>query len=162
MKKITAIIFSVSMLIAGLCTAQPDGPPPPPGMEAKKEQVESMKIAFITQKLDLSPEEAQQFWPVYNKYRDELDKLRENHHKNMEKAGKDLSGLSDQEVEQFVDNEIAFRQTEVDILKKYHTQFKKVLPVKKVALFYRAEDEFKRELLRRMQKQKQGMGMQKH
>jgi hypothetical protein len=41
---------------------------PGPGMQ----KLESMHIAYLTRELALTPEEAQQFWPVYNKYRNEL------------------------------------------------------------------------------------------
>ena len=41
-----------------------------------KERMESMKIGFLTDRLNLTPEEAKEFWPVYNKYSDELEVLR--------------------------------------------------------------------------------------
>ena len=142
------LLFLASLLIfSASADAQPGGPPP---MEDKKEQVEAMKVAYITNKLDLTPEEAQQFWPVYNQFRNELDKIRESRRKDMKKAGEDFAGMSDAEIEKFVDGEVAFRQSELDVLKKYQGQFKKVLPIRKVAKLIRAEEDFKRELLRRM------------
>jgi hypothetical protein len=54
-------------------------PPPPPPMERmskeQRAQLESFKIQFITRKLDLTPEEAEKFWPVYNEQRDASKKL---------------------------------------------------------------------------------------
>lgn len=54
-------------------------PPPPPPMERmskeQRAQLESFKIQFITKKLDLTPEEAEKFWPVYNEQRDASKKL---------------------------------------------------------------------------------------
>ena len=44
--------------------------------EDRKEKIEAMKVAFITQKLDLSSKEAQVFWPLYNDYQDKLQALR--------------------------------------------------------------------------------------
>lgn len=41
--------------------------------------IESLKIAFLTKQLDLTPEEAQKFWPVYNQYTMELKKMRKEH-----------------------------------------------------------------------------------
>jgi len=55
--------------------------------------------------------------------------------------------LSDKEVEQLVDNEITFRQKEIDLQKEYHIKFKGILPIKKVAKLYEAEEQFKRYLL---------------
>jgi hypothetical protein len=58
--------------------------------------------------------------------------------------------MPDKDVEKAVDTELGFRQNELDLLKKYHGQFKQVLPIKKVAKLYRAEEDFKRELLDRI------------
>jgi len=118
----------------------------------KKEQIEAMKVAFITRKLELTPAEAQVFWPVYNQFEAEQEALRKRHRQEkMVNSEDDYSGLSDADTEKMVDNEIIFRQQELDILKKYHSQFKKVLPIKKVALLYKAQQDFQKELLKKIQ-----------
>lgn len=117
----------------------------------KKEAIETMKISFITKRLNLTPEEAKVFWPVYNQYESELETLRNNHRKEMEAAKEDFSNLTDKNIEKMVDSQIAFKQSEIDIMKKYHIKFKQVLPVKKVAMLYRAEEDFKRMLLKKIQ-----------
>lgn len=117
----------------------------------KKEALEAMKVAFITQKLSLTPEEAQVFWPIYNQYETELDALRKKRKDEKVSAMDDVSKISDKEIEKLVDGEIIFRQQELDIIKKYHAQFKKILPVKKVALLYKAQEDYKKELLKQIQ-----------
>ena len=128
----------------------------PPDKPGARQRVESMKIGFITNRLNLTPEEAKAFWPVYNKYSDELEALRKSHRENLMEARKNIDSLSDKEIEKLVDSELAFRQGELDIMKKYHPQFKQVLPVRKVAKLYRAEEEFKRKLLEMLQDKRQG------
>jgi hypothetical protein len=118
------------------------------------ERVESMKIGFLTNRLDLSPEEAKTFWPVYNQYSDELEKLRKDRRNNIEDARDNFDSMSDAEISKAVDNEINFRQSEMDIIKKYHPQFKKILPIRKVAKLYKAEEDFKRKLLEILQERK--------
>lgn len=127
----------------------------------RKEEIESMKIGFLTRKLSLSPEEAKTFWPVYNQYQDDLNKIRESRRNEIKDAKKDFMEMNDKDVEKIVDNEIAFRQNELDIMKKYHSQFKKVLPIKKVAILYKTEEDFKRELLKKIQERGGGMGERK-
>lgn len=119
-----------------------------------RENVEAMKIGFLTDRLQLSPEEAQKFWPVYNQYTAELDKLRLSRHKNMKEAKEIMDEMTDANAEKFVDDEMAFRQEELDIQKKYHPQFKKVLSAKKVAKLYRSEEDFKRKLLEMLKERK--------
>ncbi|TAH42937.1 MAG: hypothetical protein EYC69_03680 [Bacteroidetes bacterium] len=121
-----------------------------------RENVEAMKIGFLTDKLQLSPEEAQKFWPVYNQYNEELDKLRASRRQHMKDAKENMEEMTDKEAEQFVDNELVLRQDELDIQKKYHPKFKAVLSAKKVAKLYRAEEDFKRKLLEMIQNKQDG------
>lgn len=116
----------------------------------KNEAIAAMKVSFITRKLNLTPKEAQNFWPLYNQYEEELEILRKNHRKMIHEAKDDFSQISEAEIEKIVDEQINFRQKEIDILKKYHPQFKKVLPMRKVAQLYKAEDEFKRHLIKQL------------
>jgi hypothetical protein len=149
-------ICTTLLILAGFFPAisQPDQdggpgiPPPPSGKQ--RERIESMKIGFLTDRLNLTPEEAKAFWPVYNQYQNELEKLRKDRRAMLKNAKENSDDLSDAETEKVVDSEIAFRQNELDLVKKYNPQFKKVLPIKKVARLYRAEEEFKMELLNKL------------
>ncbi len=112
-----------------------------------REKVDAMKIGYLTNFLDLTTDEAKSFWPVYNKYQDELEQLRKSRRNNLINGKLSLDSMSDSDLEKMVDGELAFHQNEIDVQKKYHPQFKKVLPMKKVAKLYRAEEEFKKQLL---------------
>ncbi|HRG57856.1 MAG TPA: sensor of ECF-type sigma factor [Bacteroidia bacterium] len=114
----------------------------------KKEQIAAFRVAFITKELNLSSKEAQSFWPVYNEYQDKLEVLRTSRRKENKKLS--TESMTDQEAEQFVDNEIEFKVNEAHLQKQYFTRFKQSLPVKKVALLIKAEDDFKRELLKQL------------
>ncbi len=141
----SAGIAALIILFAGMAVAQP-------GQKKmdRRNKAEAMKIGFITNKLSLTQDEAKKFWPVYNQFQDELSTLRQKRKGDRRGARQDFDQLSDKEVEKVVDDEILFRQNELDILKKYHAQFKQVLPIKKVAMLYQAEEDFKKELLRQL------------
>jgi Spy/CpxP family protein refolding chaperone len=143
------ILFSFLLSASLLSVAQMGPPPKQPKSprQEKKENIEALKVAFITNKLDLTPEEAQQFWPLYNQYTDKVQDLRKKRRQDNKEKKQNFDEMSDKEIEQAVDNEIIFRQKELDIQKEYHTKFKSVLPVKKVALLYQSEEQFKRVLL---------------
>jgi hypothetical protein len=145
MKKVLLILM---LSFAGtIVFAQPGGK----RFEERKEKIEALKVAFITKELNLTSEEAQKFWPVYNKFEEEMRSLRMNRRRERGDMKDAIEKMSEKELEEFIDSEIGFRQSELDILKKYHPQFKKVLPVSKVALLIRAEEDFKKELLKRIQ-----------
>ncbi|MEP7168811.1 MAG: hypothetical protein ABI855_05525 [Bacteroidota bacterium] len=155
MKTFKAILVITLMSVASVSMAQPKRM-----MKGgdRKEEIEAMKVGFLTRKLNLSPEEAKTFWPVYNQFQNDLDKIREARRGEIKDAKKDFMEMNDKDVEKIVDNEIIFRQNEVDIFKKYHSQFKQVLPIKKVAILYRTEEEFKRELLKKIQEKRGNVG----
>jgi hypothetical protein len=133
--------------------AQPTSRPVSPQKTEKREEIESYRIAFLTQKLSLTPEEAQRFWPVFNQFTAEMKAVKANRVSNRDMKN-DIQNQSDKDVEKMVDGEIETRQQELDVVKKYHTQFKQVLPIKKVAILYRAENEFKKELLEKIRERK--------
>lgn len=143
---ITRPLFFLLLFIFGLTVIKSNGQ----DISSKNETIKSWKISFITKHLRLTPQEAQLFWPVYNQFETESEEIRTNHRKQMQAMKEDFSEISDAEIEKFVDRQLTFRQSEMDILKKYHPQFKKILPIKKVALLYKAEEEFKRQLLKQI------------
>jgi|688.fasta_scaffold388836_2 hypothetical protein len=136
-------LFTLLMLLGIGAFAQPGGGP-------QKEKIESMKIGFITQKLDLSAEEAQRFWPVYNKYVDEMEKSRKAYKGRVMEEIADIDNMSNAEAEKTLNDMLAFKSSEVEVIKKYTAEFKKVLPPQKVVKLFVAEQQFKRELLKQL------------
>jgi hypothetical protein len=125
------------------------------GPESRKVKIEAFKIAYITKKLNLSPEEAQKFWPVYNKYQTEIEKLRKDFKGEMSEELLNVEQLSTSEADKALNDLIAFKSNEVEVTKKYVLEFKKVLSSQKVVKLFVAEQEFKKELLK-MLREKQG------
>jgi len=107
----------------------------------KRDKIEALRVAFITEQLNLTSEESQKFWPFYNEYQDKLKAAR--------KEFKNQKGTfaSDKEAQEFLDAELLLKQREVSLYKEYYDKFKKVLPVKKVAHLRQAEEEFKKVLI---------------
>jgi hypothetical protein len=123
--------------------------------QKKKKMIEAQKIAFITNELALTPEEAQAFWPVYNKFqkiRNEEEKIfREN-----QKDIIDINLLSDEDAEIIADNHLIHAQRMLDIQKQYYTELKKVLPIKKIIKLHHSEKKFKRLLLEKIKERRRG------
>ena len=117
----------------------------------KAEEIESLKIAFFTQKLDLSPEEAKVFWPIYNSMQAEQDALRKERMQKMISFRKttEIDDLTDAQVQSLIISEFDFKQRDLNLDKKYYNKLKSSLPIKVVGKFYRAQEGFKRELLNR-------------
>jgi hypothetical protein len=107
-------------------------------MAQKGERLEAMKIGFITERLNLSSDEAKVFWPVYNKFTDDFKKLRQSSKGKISDEMADMPTMTDVEAEKVLNDMVNFKIQEADLLKKYAAEFKKVLPVKKVVLLFKA------------------------
>ncbi|MBL0329071.1 MAG: hypothetical protein IPP64_06570 [Bacteroidetes bacterium] len=151
------ILVLAFISLAGIIYSQPMGPPPKGKVDRQKEKkdnIEAMKIAYLTSKLELTPEEAQKFWPVYNQYNDKLAELRKKRKMDVREAKKNQEEMTDKEMEQAMDNDFAFRQKELDLQTEYNSKFKAVLPIKKVAKLYQAEEQFKRVLIDKLKEER--------
>lgn len=115
------------------------------------EEIESLKIAYFTQKLDLSPDEAKVFWPIYNEMQREQMALRKERMQKMISFRKvtEIDNLTDAQVQSLITSELDFRQRDLNLEKKYYNKFKSSLPIKIVGKYFRAQESFKRELLNR-------------
>ena len=149
--------LSLVFLLTGLSYGQP---PKRKGDEPNKEKIKAMKVGYITEKLALTTEEAQKFWPIYNEFQDKIEDIHKQLRK-MQNSEESIDDMSDAEVEKMVDMHTELRQKELDIQKEYHAKFKAVLPIKKVAKLYKADQDFMRDLLKKIKNHK-GSGQGGH
>jgi hypothetical protein len=118
------------------------------------EKIKVQKISFFTEKLSLSPSEAQAFWPVYNEFEKKRFDIQRQKHEFERMPDEKYDKLSDSEIEMLTSNYIESFEKEALLLKEYNKQFLKVLPKKKVLLLYRTENEFRGHLIREYRGQK--------
>ena len=138
-----AIIIAVMITGVNVYAQPPQGPPD----GDKGERIEALRIAFISRELNLSPQEAEKFWPVYNQFRGDLKTL----HQNFK-----MDGNGQLSAEQQLD----FEQKKLDLKKKYKGQFEGCLGRDKVNQLYNLEQKFHDKLKEmRDQRQKQNGNM---
>ena len=123
----------------------------PRGGDKNHDRIETMKISFITQRLDLTPEQAQSFWPVYNQMSNQMKAIRD---KKRGDDRKSFDELSDKEVEANIEAELKKEQEVLDLKKQYIADLKGVLSIKQVAKLLMAEEQFKRRLIQHMSDRK--------
>lgn len=121
--------------------------------EKRNEWIQKEKIAFFTSEIDLTPEEAQLFWPLYNKCWKESTAA---HQKTMKalwaiKKAKDTN-ISSEEMEKLVAAYIKAQNSEKSSFTRYYAEFKKILPIEKVGRIYVAEELFKRKMIHNLRK----------
>ena len=109
-------------------------------------RVEAQRAAFITQKLNLTVTEAQQFWPVYNEYTQKMRTIRNGDNRPQE----GLDNISEAEAEKMILAEFDKEQRELELRKEYYQKLKKVLPTQKIVKLYGAEKAFRGEMLKQL------------
>lgn len=132
------ILFTfVLMLVINTAFAQPD----------KKDKIDALRVAFINKKVNFTAAESQAFWPLYNEMNDKLEAVRKTF--NLQYNSKtNYDFATDKEAEAYLAAELNKKQKEFELYKEYYEKFKKILPVKKVSAVRRAEDDFKKELIK--------------
>ncbi|TAN17049.1 MAG: hypothetical protein EPN37_07375 [Chitinophagaceae bacterium] len=117
--------------------------------ENNQQKIEALKMAYLTNQLNLSPEEAQKFWPVYNQYEQDLQQINKEERANRQ-ARDNLKNPTDQQIEQSLDKDFQLRQQALQLKEKYSQQFRKVIPSHKVAKLYQSEREFNMTLIQEL------------
>ncbi len=93
------------------------------GVAQNGNRLEALKIAYITKRLDLSPDEAQKFWPIYNQYAEELMRTRQDAIRSNK-------------------SEIELDESLLNVRKKYSVLFSQAISPQKIDTFFKSEKEF--------------------
>lgn len=126
-----------------------------PGKYPSKEELQSQKIAFFTQELDLTPEEAQKFWPVYNaeEKKQHAAKKAINHSlKELNDALKAEPKVSSAEIKLLMNKYFKACEEEISVQAESFEEISKVLPVEKAAKTFSLEERFRIMLIRHLRK----------
>lgn len=115
-----------------------------------QEKMKAERVAFLTTAMDLTPAEAEKFWPVYNS----MEAERRASFGKVMRAYKALSdgvaaGKTDKELEVLVNDYTNANKNSHSIEAKYTPQLVKVLSISKVAKLFVAEEEFRRQQIGR-------------
>ncbi|PJJ60899.1 periplasmic heavy metal sensor [Hymenobacter chitinivorans] len=117
------------------------------GPGGRLSQLENAKIAYLTDKISLTQDQAQRFWPLYNEF---SDKRRDVARRMRQLRTENPDGLSDQQIKDNLTQALALRQSEVNLEKEYFDKFQKVLTIRQVGKLFIAERDFTKEVLKRV------------
>jgi len=112
---------------------------------ALRDKIRSAEVAYLAQQLDLTPEEAQKFWPIYNNYTREVEQLIIERRRSRQQDKKD-----DAAARQALDKEMDIEQKMLDVRKRYNQEFLKALPARKASNVFKVEREFRGQLIRQL------------
>ena len=122
-----------------------------------RKKVKALKVSYITEKLNLTQQEATKFWPVYNKFEKEL---RNNYHvqrsalKEEIKTNGGVEKLTEKQAKIFANKMLALEEAEYNLHSKFQSELSKIITYKKIVKLHIAERDFNRRLFRRYKDQK--------
>ena len=116
------------------------------------ELIKTKKIAFMTEAIGLTSQEAQKFWPVYNELEKERYQLMDKKRDLDQKSETLKPGMSDAEYRKLAIEMAATHAKEGKLIEEYNLKFLNILPAEKVVKLYRAEGKFRASLMHEFRK----------
>lgn len=149
MNKIKIIALLIGFVTTTMCYGQrrPD-----------QEKIKSLKIAFFTERLALSNEEAEVFWPAYNAHEAKISSFRKTEGAEFRKKLQNLEALSDEEASELLEKHIAVLKKRQEERQSFIEEMKKILSAKKTILLIKTEGDFKKRLIKQYRTKRQGGG----
>jgi hypothetical protein len=115
-----------------------------------QEKIKAARIAFITERLGLTPEEAEKFWPVYREFTMKRQEIKQEFKDN--RKNPDPKKTVEENEKESLELGLKLKQQELDLEKEYSGKLLKVVPAQKVMALRKAEDDFRKILLDQIQK----------
>lgn len=146
--KIRFLIIGMLVLISTISYSQQSD-----RNDKRMERLKAQKIAFITSNLNLSVEESEKFWPVYNALQEELSELRSE--MKAIRPSRDAE-MTNKEAETFLNKSMDLEEKELSIRKAYISKLNNAIPMNKVAKLNMVEREFKHNMLEKIKERYKG------
>jgi len=143
MKKIYITILMMLFLVISI-KAQ--------GRNESREKIKSLKIAYLTEQLNLTTNEAEKFWPIYNSFDQEQQELRIKQRSEIHKVLKErgeIDVMDEKEAEKLIMSKLAIDKLLFESQKEFIQKIKKIISYKKIIKLQMAEMEFGRKLMKK-------------
>ena len=121
-----------------------------------QERIKTLKVAFITERLSLTSSEAQAFWPIYNAHEQNLEELKRRERTEIRSRLIDFENLSEKEASDLLQQSLALEKEKHSLNMQFMNKVSQVISAKKAFLLIRAEEDFKKRLLREIQQRRRG------
>jgi len=119
-----------------------------------REKLDAYKIAFFTKRMNLTSQEAERFWPVYNEFQNQRNQLQTEKQSLMRMFNQGESNMSDKEISELGDKYCGILVKESELTVAFHKKIQGVLPPAKVIRLYQAENQYRVVLLNELQQRR--------
>jgi hypothetical protein len=114
-------------------------------MQILREKVRADKKLLVAVNMKLTEKEAEAFWPVYESYQKDLQKINQRIVKGIESYAADYrnKSLTDEKAKRLIDEFVSIERAEAKLKGSYVPKLGKVLPAKKVARYLQIENKIR-------------------
>lgn len=119
------------------------------GQPSRRERVEAERIAFITKRMELTPKQAQGFWPIHTQYEKEQRLIRQKYRTQMP-----IAKMSEVDAEQVIEKRLRMEEELLALRKNFFTRFKTVISARQILLFQKSNADFKQYLLEEIRRRR--------
>jgi hypothetical protein len=151
MKRLLYFAATLLLLVPQSVTAQTQQQ----GQGQETERIAAFKIALFTRRLNLSPTEAEKFWPLYNEYDNRRIKLQQERSETIRSINLNEARMSDADLIKAGDKLVSLQVEEAALTQTLHNKLKEVLPPAKVIRVYQAENQFRSQLLNELRENRE-------
>ena len=116
--------------------------------QERQEKIKALKIAFFTERIGLSSDEAEVFWPLYNEYEAKRESLRQQERREVRERIAEKENFSEAEANGILNRYLEIEEAEEELDQTFYRELSQRLSAAKVLKLFRAEHEFRRRLLR--------------
>jgi hypothetical protein len=126
---------------------QPGATTPPEAQEdltsdlaLTRASIQLRRQAIVTSVMDLSPKEAEAFWPLYREYRVEMAKVGDRVSNLLVQYTNQYDNLTDPQAKDIMKEWLSVEKAKTGVKSKYVSRFEKILPARKVMRFFQADN----------------------
>ncbi|MGH9576833.1 MAG: hypothetical protein ACRD3R_05285 [Terriglobales bacterium] len=137
--------LAIAALVLGAAFATPAyaQDKPADNMQILMEKLKADKKLLVAENLQLTESEAKAFWPVYESYQKDLDKINERLGKVINDYGANYQSLTDDVADKLTTEAVAIEVDRTKLMQSYLPKLKKALPARKAARYYQLESKIR-------------------
>jgi hypothetical protein len=138
------ISIAIMLITFGLAPAMAQDKPAD-NMQILRDKIKADKKLVVATNMELTESEAKTFWPIYDEYQKDLQKINRRIVNVLDSYAADARAktLTDDKAKKLIDEALAIEQAEANLKSTYAPKLSKVLPVKKVARYLQIENKIR-------------------
>ncbi len=121
--------------------------------DAARQKIESARIALITERLELTPDQAEKFWPIYREYQEKMNGLRQEF--QQARGNVRRQDLTEEESQRLLQLGMKMKEQQLGLEKTYSERLTQIITSRQLLALRKAEDDFRRMLLERLEKRRE-------